>query len=236
MEIDQLHLDAFPPTRARILRLIKAAGSASLTELAAALDQTRENARQQLQELKQGGWIEAQARANPDGRGRPATRYALTTAGDHLFPKHYDDLTVTLLEAVEKRHGEAALHQTMRDLTDASVAQWQRQLTGLGLADRIQALRGIYFEDDPYTEVDDSGGEYRLIEKNCPYLNVAMRRPQMCSITVSTLSRLLGYRVVREKRFQDGDQRCVFRVRQEQPVDADRFAFELEPDFQPTDE
>ncbi|MDT0635698.1 helix-turn-helix transcriptional regulator [Spectribacter hydrogenooxidans] len=232
MDISQTDLDAFPPTRARILRLIKASGSASLRELAAALDQTRENARQQLQELKQGGWIRGQARAAPDGRGRPAMRYTLTSAGDHLFPKHYDDLTVILLDMVERRHGEAALHQTMRDLTDAGVAQWHQQLADLDLADRIQALRGIYFEDDPYTEVDDSGGEYRLIEKNCPYLNVAMQRPQMCSITVSTLTRLLGYRVVREKRFQDGDHRCVFRVLRHQPVDADRFAFELEADFQ----
>ena len=225
MDID---LNAFPPTRARILRFIKQRGNASLTELAAELGQTRENARQQLAELTQGGWIAAETRQTPAGRGRPAARYALTTAGDHLFPKAYDDLSVTLLDIVAQRHGDAAVHQAMRDVTDHQVAQWARRLAGLDLQARIQALRGIYFEDDPYTEVDVDAGEYRLIEKNCPYLNVARKRPQMCSITVSTLTRLLGHRVVREQRFQDGDHRCVFRVLQDQPIDPERFGFELE--------
>jgi hypothetical protein len=44
------------------------------------------------------------------------------------------------------------------------------------------------------------------------------------------LSRLLGYTVTREKRFQNGDGRCVFRVHLDQPINSDafRFAFEEE--------
>jgi hypothetical protein len=39
----------------------------------------------------------------------------------------------------------------------------------------------------------------------------------------------LGYRVRREKRFQDGDGRCVFHVLLDQPIDREHFRFELEP-------
>jgi hypothetical protein len=42
------------------------------------------------------------------------------------------------------------------------------------------------------------------------------------------LSRLLGHTVTREKRFQDGDGRCVFRVHLNQPVNADDFRFAYE--------
>lgn len=230
MSPDKPDLSAFPPTRAEILRIVKDRGTASLSELSEELGLTRENVRQQLKELQQGGWVTAEALDKGSGRGRPATRFALTAAGDHLFPKHYDDLTLTLLETVERRYGSAVLQQAMADLTDANVAKWEERLKGLDLDRRIEALRGIYFEDDPYTEVHKTQGEYRLIEKNCPYLSVAERRPQMCSITVSTLSRLLGYRVVREKRFQDGDHRCVFRVRRDKPIDPESFSFEFEPE------
>jgi predicted ArsR family transcriptional regulator len=79
---------------------------------------------------------------------------------------------------------------------------------------------------------DEASGELRLVERNCPFLNVASRRPALCSVTVSTLSRLLGHTVTREKRFQDGDGRCVFRVHLNQPINTDafRFAFEEEID------
>jgi predicted ArsR family transcriptional regulator len=112
------------------------------------------------------------------------------------------------------------------------VRQWVPHLQDKSLLERLEALKGIYLEDDAYMDVDkdETSGELRLVERNCPFLNVASRRPALCSVTVSTLSRLLGHTVTREKRFQDGDGRCVFRVHLDQPVNADifRFAFEEE--------
>ncbi len=42
-----------------------------------------------------------------------------------------------------------------------------------------------------------------------------------------TLSRLLGVRLRREKKFQDGDRCCAFRVLTDRPID-DSFRFALE--------
>jgi predicted ArsR family transcriptional regulator len=52
-----------------------------------------------------------------------------------------------------------------------------------------------------------------LVERNCPYLDVALVRPEICSTTVCALRRLTSCEVVRERRFQDGDERCEFHVR-----------------------
>jgi predicted ArsR family transcriptional regulator len=83
-------------------------------------------------------------------------------------------------------------------------------------------------EDDPHTSMRKDQKGYVLVERNCPFLNVAMRRPQLCAITVNTLTRLLGVRVIREERFQDGHRRCVFRVLEDQPVDTVNYRFEME--------
>jgi len=40
----------------------------------------------------------------------------------------------------------------------------------------------------------------------------------MCSVTASTITRLLGVHVASEKRFQDGDGRCNFRILADQNV------------------
>ena len=67
-------------------------------------------------------------------------------------------------------------------------------------------------------EVRWRGNVPLLIERNCPFLSVARKHPALCTVSVCTLSRLLGVRVVREQRFQDGDGCCVFRVCVDEPL------------------
>jgi predicted ArsR family transcriptional regulator len=190
-----------------------------------------EAVRQQLLALQREGWVEAlHERPQTSRSGRPAARYRLTAAGDHLFPKQYDMLTVAVLDAVSAEMGPEALARVLGALTEARVAQWEQKLAGKTLRERVQALRAIYQGDDPYMEAEEAPGGFRLIEHNCPFLNVALQRPAVCSVTVSLLSRLLGVQVVREERFQAGQGRCCFHVLADQPITSDEPVFHPEPE------
>ena len=220
-----------PPADSRqvMLGFIKHKGSATSGEVAAHMDITREGARQQLQQLEREGWITRSKRPQEDRAGRPAVAFQITSAGDHLFPKSYDSLSLTLVDVIANQLGPEALDTLLAALTDQQVKQWEPKLAGKSLPERIKALKGIYDEDDAFTSVKKDARGYMLVERNCPFLNVAMKRPRLCSVTVSTLTRLLGVRVVREERFQDGDRRCVFRVLEDEPVDVRSFRFAPEP-------
>ncbi len=217
-----------PDSRRLILQFIKQRGRVSAGEVAEHAGISREGARQQLQLLEQEGWIARAATPPASGAGRPSVSYVITPAGDHLFPKNYDGLSMTLVDAVADQLGPEALLKLLAAISEQQVQQWQAKLAGKDLPERIKALKGIYFEADPHTSVHKDARGYTLVERNCPYLNVALRRPHLCSVTINTLTRLLGVRVVREARFQDGDRRCVFRVLADQPVDLARYAFTLE--------
>jgi predicted ArsR family transcriptional regulator len=217
----------------QILAFIKQRGEATNADIAGHLNVSYEAVRQQLRQMEGAQLVVSRKQREGSQRaGRPTQVYALTAAGDHLFPKAYDVLAVELIDTLAAALGPEALRQVLASLTDESVRQWASFLEGKSLPERLEALRGFYLEDDPYMEanLDQANGALRLVERNCPFLNVASRRPALCSVTVSTLSRLLGHKVTREKRFQDGDGRCVFRVHLDQPVhsDAFRFAFEDE--------
>jgi predicted ArsR family transcriptional regulator len=217
----------------QILAFIKQQGETTNAAIAEELDVTYEAVRQQLRQLEAAQLVVA-AKKQPKGQrvGRPTRVYTLSPAGDHLFPKAYDELAVELIDTLASALGPEALRQVLASLTDENVSQWAPHMQNKPLPERLEALKGIYLEDDPYMAVDQASGELRLVEQNCPFLNVASRRPALCSVTISTLSRLLGYAVTREKRFQDGDGRCVFRVHLDRPInpDAFRFAFEAELD------
>lgn len=216
------------PVQQEILALLKEHGEVTTASIADRLDVSYEAVRQQIKQLEAMGLVERHKRANPSGVGRPLRHYSLSPAGDHLFPKNYDELAVELIDAIGNTLGSKALHRVLANLADAQVAQWESQLAGKSLEERLRLLQGIYIENDPFTDVREEDGVLHLVERNCPYLNVASRRPALCSLTVSVLSRLLGYRVTRVQRFQDGDGRCMFRVHTDRPVDPDRFRFQFE--------
>ena len=194
---------------------------------------TGEAVRQQLLQLQREGWIEAKVtRSSERGRtGRPATSYSLTEAGDHLFPKHYDALNVSMMDAIAEELGPEGLKRVLEKITNDKAALIESNLASLPLAARVAALKDWYLKDDPHMAVQQVEGGYRLIERNCPYINTAMNRPSLCSISVNALTKVLGFRVAREEKFQNGDGRCVFRVYAEEPVDPATAPFKLESEM-----
>ncbi|HEY0140230.1 MAG TPA: HTH domain-containing protein [Thermoanaerobaculia bacterium] len=228
-------LDEVPVTRAAILRLLKEETFVSIPRIAEVLGLSHEAARKQVADLQRNGWVEAdcgpQEAERPESTpGRPPVRYCITAAGDHFFPKRYPELMLAVLDTIAAEGGGDALTSLLTRLTDERVAQLEPRVARLPMKRKIEALRSIYHEDDPFTEVQRRGDEYVLVERNCPYLTVALERPDLCSTTVSTLRRLTGCQVVRERRFQDGDGRCEFHVRTaEASPDRKQVRFEKEP-------
>jgi len=160
--------------------------------------------------------------------GRPATSYKLTAAGDHLFPKTYDALNVAVLDALVGEMGPDVMKRVLRRVADERVASTESSIRDLPLEKRVDVLRGLYFEGDPYMNMEPVEDGFLLIERNCPFYNTAMRRPALCSVSVDALSRLLGVRVEREETFQSGAGRCVFHVYANEPIDPEKHEFTLE--------
>lgn len=225
-------VDATVSARAAVLAFLKERNGAGVAEVAEHLGVSYEGARLQVARLEKEGLIEKRL-VRGRAPGRPLARYVLSRAGEHAFPKSYDQLTIGLIDALTARLGPRALKEVLAEFTDRRVREWEPRLAGMPLKERIAALREIYGGDDPYMTVELARGNLRLIERNCPFLNVASARPVLCSVTVSTLERLLGVKVVREERFQTGHGRCVFRVLADQPIDVRRFRFAFEPEAAP---
>jgi len=208
---------------------------ATIAQLAAELDVTGEAVRQQLLQLHREGWVESSVERRTDRArtGRPATTYRLSAAGDHLFPKHYDALAVAVIDAISDEFGAEAAVRVLARVSDDRVQAVAPSLRDLTLQQRVEALKNWYLADDPYMDVERTGDDFRLVERNCPFYNTAMRRPALCSVSVNALARLLGVRVAREEKFQNGDGRCVFRVYSGEAVD-ENAPFELERPTRPT--
>ena len=133
----------------------------------------------------------------------------MTTKARVCLARSDADLLVKLIDGVQPE----ALETVLTHMTDRVVAELQPRVAEVPLEEQMDVLRSIYADGDPFAEVERRGDDFVLVEQNCPYLSAAMHRPELCSMTVSALRRLTGCEVVRERRVQDGDGRCEFRVR-----------------------
>jgi predicted ArsR family transcriptional regulator len=220
-------IQALSVTRRDILLHLKHRGGATIAELAAVLAISDEGTRQHLIYLERNGWITRRDAKDTAGRsGRPASIYHISPNGEAFFPKKYDELAVALIDTVLELHGPKAIEAALARIADAKVSDWMDKMRGKSLPEKLEMLKNYYHEGDEFTTVQ-RGGDTSIIERNCPYLDVALERPALCSVTVSVLSRLLGYEVRRRQTFQRGDGCCEFEVLTDRPIDAE-FQFALE--------
>ncbi len=221
-------IEALSDTRREILLRIKQKGGVTIAEIARHLSISDEGARQHLIILERQGWLSRRPRHPSDGRsGRPASIYEISAQGETFFPKRYDDLSIALIDVVGELHGPDAVETALERVTHDWVNVWEPRVRGKSLDDRIEILREYYIRKDPFVTIERNG-HVAIVERNCPFRNVAMARPYICSVTVNALTRLLGVRVVREKTFQGGDGCCEFRVLPDEPVDPSRVRFTME--------
>lgn len=205
-----------------LLEALKREGPLTMRALAAHLGITYEAVRQQVADLLREGWVVRDRAPGSEGKPGPASRqYRLSAAAEHLFPKHYDALSTEVLQHVLESLGGEALVKILARMTDARVQHFAPLLKSMTLKEKLKALCSLYEDKDSYMELEWQEGAPALIERNCPFFNVAQAHPAICSVSLNTLERLLGVRVVREQRFQDGHGRCVFRVRLDEPRPAD---------------
>jgi predicted ArsR family transcriptional regulator len=221
-------IEALSETRREILLHIKHRGGATIAELAAHLGISDEGTRQHLIYLERSGWILRRDTGAAGRSGRPASIYHVSPQGEVFFPKQYEALTVALIDTVRELYGDDALHAALARITDAKVNSWAPRLEGKSLREKLDLLKNYYQDGDEFVTINRNGST-SIVERNCPFLNVAQSRPALCSTTVSVLTRLLGFQVERVQTFQHGDGCCEFVVRTDLPVDASRFQFEFEP-------
>ncbi len=222
-----------PDIRQVILRFIKMRGRVQVKDVAKHLRVTHEGARKHLVQMEGKDWVARVPETDQASAGRPKDFYSVTAEGDKTFPKAYDSLSLAILAGLRGQSateggadGGGGAGKLLAAMAAAQVKAWAPKLEGKSDREKLEALKGLYLEADPFATVEARNGDYFLIERNCPFLNVAMEHPALCSLSVSTLEMLLGRKVAREERFQTGHGRCVFRIKMDSPAPAREFRFE----------
>jgi len=217
-DVTEPTLASFPPTRRQVVERLKVLGEASAARLAEELDLTPAAVRLQLSELEDMGFVAHRRAGQSARRGRPTHHYSLTPAAGSLFPQRYGDLTNELLDYVAADDPElvGALFERRRQRrADAARARLERK----PFAERVVELARILAEDgylafaEPVDDGEASTGAWRIVERNCAILDVALKYGNACSSELAFLRDVMPDATVeRVSHIVAGSHACGYEI------------------------
>jgi predicted ArsR family transcriptional regulator len=151
-------------------------------------------ARGHLERLEERGLV--RPTFTREGVGRPRKRYALTPAGQELFPKKYDVLLDSIIEQILLREGEGYLSalfaEAARRLAQRIVEEIPKKATP---AQRAKALVDALNEFGFRASVEETpGGGLKIVRNNCVFRHNALTHSYLlCDVFDKNLTtELLG--------------------------------------------
>lgn len=196
-------------TQAKLLSLLRRSRQ-TINDLSAALGLTDNAVRTHVAALSRDGIIEPVGTQRDTG-GKPARLYALTDAGEELFPKAYAMVLTGLVEEIARRDGRERADQLLRAVgaRAASEVAIPADLPGRVEA-AASALRSM--GGDVLVQRTETG--WRLQGFGCPLSSVTASQPQVCALAQSLVEEITG-RPVTECCDRSDRPRCGFLVDQE---------------------
>src|SRR5256885_3290139 len=171
-----------------ILALLKTRGHATLGEVAAHLEVSKQAALKHLETLETEG-LTAVAHAQSHGRGRPENVYSLTPAAAEHFPHAHRELAGDLVEFLNEEQLQRFFERRAARLE----AEYAPRLAGLDFEARVRELARLAPEHGPMAGGGEGADRGLAIRPcNCPLQDVAARTRLPCVNGQQMDERLFG--------------------------------------------
>ncbi len=198
-------------TKERLLLLLKTRGPMTTKALADTLGISVPATRTHLRSLGD----QVRSGSAPTGVGRPAQTWQLTPSAQDRFPDTHSELTVSILQSIERALGPAGLEAVIADRYREAEAAYLDAVAGAStLAGRLKRLARLRSEEGYMAEVEKTADGWLLLENHCPICAAATACQGFCANELELFRKVLGpdADVQRVEYLLDGGRRCAYRV------------------------
>ena len=206
-------------TRREIVRLLLESGSITAAEIGQRLGISAAGVRRHLEALVEDGDAEANPAAawQQVGRGRPAKRYRLTSAGRAKLEHTYDDLASAAMRQLREIGGDEAVRTFARRRIDAILAgvpvvEPDDTPAVEEAADQVADALSQAGYATTTTRVGGPLQGIQICQHHCPVSHVAEEFPELCEAEQQAISEVLGTHVQRLATIVNGDCACTTHV------------------------
>lgn len=203
-------------TRDRILQTLLRQPRRTINELADAVGINPISVRHHLTNLQMEGLVVSEEERH--GVGRPRLVYFLTEAGLEKFPTRYLRLTTRLLAQMKETMPAPMVSQLFRQIAEDLASEYKDQMQGLSMEERLDFVKSMLAEEGFTVEWEKSGEQYEIHEISCPYYQIGVNHPEVCTVDQALISKMLAVPAEKVQCLLNGGAYCTYVVHAPAPA------------------
>lgn len=200
-------------TKDRILQTLLRKPKLTINELAEAVEINPISVRHHLSNLEKEGLIAAEEERH--GVGRPRLVYSLTEDGMERFPTKYLRLTTRLLAQMKESMPGPVVAQLFNQVAEDLASQYAADIKGLNMEERLDFVKELLAQEGFTVEWELKDGQYEIHEISCPYYQIGVAHPEVCTMDQTLISKMLAVPANKVQCILSGGSHCTYVV---QPV------------------
>jgi DeoR family suf operon transcriptional repressor len=197
-------------TRDKILQTLLKQPRRTINELAEAVGINPISVRHHLTNLQMEGIIAAEEERH--GVGRPRLVYALTDAGMEKFPTRYLRLTTRLLAQMKESMPEPVVSKLFSQIAEGLADEYTDQMQDMNMEERLDFVKEMLSQEGFTVEWEKKDGQYQIHEISCPYYQIGIAHPEVCTVDQALISKMLAVPANKVQCILDGAAHCTYVV------------------------
>jgi DeoR family suf operon transcriptional repressor len=101
------------------------------------------------------------------------------------------------------------------EMADGLAKEYASQMKGLDMEERLDLAKTLLTEEGFDIQWEKAGGQYRIHEITCPYLQIGQSHPEVCTVDQTLISKMLAVPAEKVQCVLQGDVQCTYVVQAE---------------------
>ncbi|HQV63338.1 MAG TPA: winged helix-turn-helix transcriptional regulator [Anaerolineales bacterium] len=197
-------------TRDKILQTLLQKPRSTINTLAEAVGINPISVRHHLTNLQMEGLVEGQEERH--GVGRPRLVYVLTDEGMERFPTRYMQLTTRLLSQMKDTMPGPVVTELFNQIAEDMASHYSSDMRGLSMEERLNFVKEMLGREGFTVEWEKKGGQYEIHEISCPYYQIGVAHPEVCTVDQTLISKMLALPANKVQCILSGAAHCTYVI------------------------
>ncbi len=197
-------------TRDRILQTLLHKPRSTINALAEAVGINPISVRHHITNLQMEGLVEGHEERH--GVGRPRLVYVLTDEGMEHFPTRYMQLTTRLLSQMKDTMPGPVVANLFNQIAEDLASQYSKDMQGLSMEERLDFVKDMLGREGFTVEWEKKDGQYQIHEISCPYYQIGIAHPEVCSVDQTLISKMLALPASKIQCILSGAAHCTYVI------------------------
>ncbi|HMZ07993.1 MAG TPA: winged helix-turn-helix transcriptional regulator [Anaerolineales bacterium] len=197
-------------TRDKILQTLLKKPRSTINELAEVVGINPISVRHHLTNLQMEGLVSSQEERH--GVGRPRLVYVLTNEGMERFPTRYLQLTTRLLTQMKESMPGPMVNKLFGQIAEDLASEYIQDIKGLSMEQRLDLIKDLLAQEGFTVEWEKKNGQYQIHEISCPYYQIGVTHPEVCTVDQTLISKMLALPANKVQCILNGNAHCTYVI------------------------